>query len=82
MESGEVSWDDAKSFESCINEPLFDAPDETDILDLIPIPKLHLMLGILNKILATLDERWSKISGIKNGVTQTIFIVLNTEAKT
>ena len=66
LESGEVTWEDAKNFESCVHEPLFDAPDQTLILDLIPIPELHLMLGITNKILKLLDEKWSKLSSIEN----------------
>ena len=66
LESGEVLWKDAKNFENCVNEPLFDAPDDVYILDLIPIPELLLMLSIIDKILALLDEKWSKLSGIKN----------------
>ena len=66
LESGEASWDDAKNYENCVNLPLFDGPDDTYILDLIPIPELHLLLGITNKILALLNDKWSKISGVEN----------------
>ena len=53
-------------FENCIHEKLFDTPDDTETLDLVPIPELHLMLSIVNKLLALLDEKWLKLSGIKN----------------
>ena len=70
LNSGEVTWDDAKHFENCVIEPLFDAPDSTNILDLIPIPELHLFIGIVNRILSLLNDKWSKISGIKDRAYQ------------
>ena len=66
LSSGEVEWKHAMNFENCVNEPLFDAPDDTCVIDLIPIPELHLMLGIVNKILSLLNDEWSKLSGIED----------------
>lgn len=66
LESGEVSWMNAKEFENCVNLPLLNASDETYILDLIPIPELYLLLSICNKILALFDAKSSKLSNIEN----------------
>ena len=42
----------------CIHEPLLNADDDIDILDLIMIPELHLHIGIVNKLLQVLNEKW------------------------
>ena len=66
LESGEKQWRDAPEFFSSVNQPLFDEPDWTCILWLIPIPELHLLIGIVNKICDVLNFRWSKLSGIED----------------
>ena len=66
LSSGEALWKDAMKYENCINEPLFDHGDETFILDLIPIPELHLFLGITNKILSLLNDKWSQLTGVQD----------------
>lgn len=40
----------AKNYCNCIYEPLFTGDDNTVILDVIPPPELHLMLGVVNTI--------------------------------
>ena len=37
---------DAKDYKNAINEPLFEGDDCTQILDILPIPELHLHIGI------------------------------------
>ena len=41
----------AKNFESCINMPVFHEISDRKILDLLPPPELHLMLGAVNSII-------------------------------
>ena len=48
----------AKDFFNAVHPPLFHGPDDTLILDLIPIPELHVMLGIVNKIFDGLNLAW------------------------
>ena len=36
----------ASAYKNAINEPLFDGDDDTTILEIIPPPELHLMLGM------------------------------------
>lgn len=44
---------DAKKFKSCINPPVFsNTPKDTLVLDLVPPPELHLMLGVVNTIMS------------------------------
>ena len=40
----------AQQFQNCIDMPLLEGPDSAIILDCIPPPELHLMLGVVNKI--------------------------------
>ena len=40
----------AQLFENCINKPLFDFDKDTEIIDLIPLPELHLLIGVVNKL--------------------------------
>lgn len=51
-------WKDAKHYKSCVYQPLFDQPDLTFILDLIPPPELHLLLGVVNRIFDELNKLW------------------------
>ena len=54
------------NYENGVNDPLFDHPDNTFILDLIPIPELHLFLGITNKVLSLLNDKWSLLTGVQD----------------
>ena len=40
----------AKDFDNVIHPPIFKNPDETLVLDLIPPPELHLLLGSVNTL--------------------------------
>ncbi|KAJ6637216.1 Protein doublesex [Pseudolycoriella hygida] len=40
----------AKFFKSCVREPIFSANPDKPIIDIIPPPELHLMLGVVNTI--------------------------------
>ena len=59
LQSVEATWYDAKNYEWCGNEPLFDCPYEMFILDLILTPELHIFLEITNKIFKLLNKKWS-----------------------
>lgn len=48
--------------------PLFDLPDDTLIMDIIPLPELHLMLGCVNNILKELNKRWAESTGLEDPV--------------
>ena len=37
---------DAKKFNNVINKTVFDGDDSTEILDILPPPELHLLLGV------------------------------------
>ena len=58
----------AKDFYNCIHEPLFDLPDDTHIMDIMPLPELHLMLGCVNGLLTELNKKWSEKTKIENPV--------------
>lgn len=40
----------AQLFENCVNKPLFDYDENVEIIDIIPPPELHLLIGTVNKI--------------------------------
>ena len=50
---------------SCIHTPLFEKSPETEILDLIPSPELHLMLGVTNLIFNELNAKWGNDEAYK-----------------
>ena len=50
----------APKYKSCVNEPLIPGKDTDEILDLIPPPSLHLLLGVANTLLDKLQEKWDQ----------------------
>ena len=38
---------DAKKFDNVIHKAVFDGDDDTEILDILPPPELHLLLGVI-----------------------------------
>ncbi len=53
-------WKKAMKFQNSVNKPLLQGPPDTLILDLLPPPELHLMLGVVNKIFDKLNEEWGE----------------------
>ena len=53
----------AKNFCNAIHPPLFKGDDALLILDLLPIPELHIMLGIVNRIFDDLNKKWGDDQG-------------------
>lgn len=47
----------AKKYENCINDPLLTANDEETIINLIPPPELHLMIGITTTLFNALNKK-------------------------
>ena len=48
----------AQYFYNCIHLPLFSKTDNTSILELIPPPELHLLLGSFNHLYDGLENEW------------------------
>ena len=59
LTSGEIQWRDAVDYFGCVHEPLFNGPEDTPIIYLVPPDELHLMLRITNKIIVLL--KWQVI---------------------
>lgn len=57
---------DVKHFYNCLEEPLFNLPDDTYIWDILPLFELHLRLGIINDLVRLLNDRWSKCTTDKD----------------
>ena len=67
----------AQLYENCVQMPLLEGPDSALVLDLIPPPELHLMLGVVNKIFDSLNEEWGEDRayewGAKNYIIRTSY---------
>ncbi len=55
---------DAKKYLNCVEEPIFQQPDETLVIDLIALPELHIMLGATMKIYEGLLGRISESKSV------------------
>ena len=51
----------AKEYGNCIHAPPFKYGDDTLVLDLIPPPELHLMLGTVNLLYSNLEKVWPDV---------------------
>ena len=45
-----------RNFDNVVNEPLLQADDSALILDLLPIPQLHILLGVVDKLLHLIED--------------------------
>lgn len=66
---------DAKNYQCCINPPIFSGDDSKKILDIIPPPELHLMLGVVNTMVDNMEkeceestESWIRKCNVKREV--------------
>lgn len=66
------NFKNAKLFNNFVNEPIFRANNDTRILELIPPPELHLLLGIVNLLFKHLEDElpeladdWRMFCGIR-----------------
>lgn len=50
----------AQNYFSCTDKPLIEGDSDTTLLEAIPPPELHLMLGATNKIFEELDQQWGE----------------------
>ncbi|PAA83701.1 hypothetical protein BOX15_Mlig016295g3 [Macrostomum lignano] len=48
----------AKNFANCVQPPLLPGSDSAELLDVVPPPELHMMLGIVNRLLDALNASW------------------------
>lgn len=51
---------DAKKFKNCIHLPIIQTSNDQLILDLIPPPELHLLLGVVNTIFSNMLEEFEE----------------------
>lgn len=68
----------AKNFKSCIHQPLFQGPPNMSVLQVLPPPELHLMIGVVNKIVEfmlevcpTIVNEWLRRCHVLRQVTRT-----------
>ena len=54
----------ASQYFNCIHEPLFDGDDSETLLEIIPPPELHLMLGTVGHLFSKINEMWGDNQGI------------------
>lgn len=66
----------SKNFKNCINPPLFEGDHDEQIIEFIPPPELHLMLGVVNKLydhmLLEFEEdsiKWAKLCNVERKTT-------------
>ena len=52
----------ASDFQNCIHEPILSGSDETEILDVLAPPELHLLLGIVNHLFQGMKRIWNDAS--------------------
>ena len=57
MTKGEGDTDNARSFQNCVNENLlWNYPDDTLVIDVLNVPELHLLLGVVAKLLDFIQD--------------------------
>ncbi|CAH0562788.1 unnamed protein product [Brassicogethes aeneus] len=78
-----INWKDAgadkataKKFLSCVNPPLFETGTDKLMLDLIPPPELHLMLGVVNTVFNNMLQefeclalKWAELCHVQREIT-------------
>ena len=51
----------AKDYGNCVHAPMFKYSDNTRVLDILPPPELHLMLGTVNFLYSNLEKKWPEV---------------------
>lgn len=78
-----LNWDaygrkknQAKDFKNCIYPPIVQTDEDQLILDILPPPELHLMLGVVNKIFdemlkkcEKIASKWAKLCHVEREIT-------------
>lgn len=66
---------DAKNFENCVNRPVLERIENDNVIDYIPPPELHLLIGVVNRlydhILEECEEsalRWASACNVQRKV--------------
>jgi hypothetical protein len=62
----------AATFMNCVNDPIIEGDNSWSILEFIPPPELHLMLGVVNRIFDELDKIWGENRAFKFAAEQNI----------
>ena len=55
-----------------VHEPLLDGPGDVLVLDLVPPPELHLLLGSTNRIFDALNAAWGEDKAFKWAIRKNI----------
>ena len=50
----------APKYYNCVNEPLIKGKDTDKMIDVLPPPPLHLMLGVVNTVFDKLQDKWDQ----------------------
>lgn len=65
----------AKDYKNCINRPVLEADEDDEIIDYIPPPELHLLIGIVNHLydhmLIEFEEdtlKWTKVCNVQRKI--------------
>ena len=53
---------DAKQFYNCTKDPLLPEEDSARVLDVIPPPELHLLIGVVNHLFSGMKKLWPQAS--------------------
>lgn len=66
----------AKNYKNCVNLPVFTGDENTRVLEIIPPPERHLMLGVVNKIVKHMQgefqqetHEWTKLCNVQREIT-------------
>lgn len=67
----------ARNFKCCIHPPILSGHDNTKILDILPPPELHLLLGVVNTTVHHMQKefesdtlKWIKLCNVEREVTR------------
>ena len=54
--SNEINFKNAKNYFNVVNMPLLDGPNDTNIIDIIIPPELHVLIGVTSKLTQELKK--------------------------
>lgn len=52
----------AKNFENCVNQPVLERIENDEVIDYIPPPELHLLIGVVNRLYEHMMEEFEEIA--------------------
>lgn len=64
----------AKNFKNCINKPVIQGDQNEEVIDFIPPPELHLLIGIVNKLYDHMMEDFEE-DALEEFLTENIWVI-------